>query len=108
MDDVFDEEELLRTVQGDHELVKELGNLFLGDVPSQVAAIREGIERDDAQAVRFAAHTVKGSASAITARRIAQQALELEEMGAAGNLAGASDRLRAMEAAISELQKRIG
>jgi len=107
VDEVFDEAELLETVQGDRELLNELGQLFLADAPGQVDAVRDAIVRSDAPALRFAAHALKGSASTLTARRVAQQAFALETMGATGSLAGAPERLQALEAAILELRQRL-
>jgi two-component system sensor histidine kinase/response regulator len=108
VDDVFDEAALLETVHGDRDLVGELGQLFLAEAPGQVEALRDAITRGDAAAVRFAAHTIKGSAATLTARRVAQQALLLETMGKAGTLDGAGERLQALEAAIAELRQRLG
>lgn len=107
MDDVFDEAELLNTVQGDRALLAELGALFLADSPAQVIAVRDAIQRNDAAALRFAAHAIKGSAATLTARRVAQRAHDLEKMGASGNLDGATAGLALMEAAISELRQRL-
>jgi two-component system sensor histidine kinase/response regulator len=108
VDEVFNEAELLETVQGDRALLGELGQLFLEDAPTQVNAVRDAIERNDAAALRFAAHALKGSAATLTARRVAQRALELESMGKTGNLTGARESLQAMEAAIIELRQRLG
>jgi HPt (histidine-containing phosphotransfer) domain-containing protein len=108
VDEVFNEAELLNTVQGDRELLVELGTLFLADAPAQVTAVREAIDRGDATALRFAAHALKGSAATLTARRVAKRAFELEAMGASGNLAGARESLQHMEAAITELRQRLG
>lgn len=107
VDEVFDEAALLHTVQGDHSLVSELGTLFLTDVPDQVRAVREAIERNDAAALRFAAHAIKGSAATLTAKRVAQCAFELEAMGKDGKLGGARDALQKMEKAIDELRERL-
>ena len=108
MDDVFDEAELLETVQGDRALLDELGKLFIADAPSHVDAIRDAIARSDASGLRFAAHALKGSAATLTARRVAQQARELENLGATGSFAGAHERLQALELAITELHQRLG
>ena len=108
MDEVYDEAELLNTVQGDRELLAELENLFLTDAPTQVTAVREAIERGDAPALRFAAHALKGSAATLTARRVAKRAYELEVMGASGDLSGAGESLHHMEEALDELRRRLG
>ena len=107
VDEVYDEADLLQTVQGDRALLTELGGLFLADAPAQVDAVRSAISLNDARALRFAAHALKGSAATLTARRVAQRALALETMGAGGNLAGAQEALLALEAALAELRLRL-
>jgi HPt (histidine-containing phosphotransfer) domain-containing protein len=107
VDEVFDEAELLNTVQGDRALLAELGTLFLTDSPMQVTAVRDAIARNDAPSLRFAAHAIKGSAATLTARRVAARAHELEKIGASGNLAGAAEGLANMEAALAELRQRL-
>jgi HPt (histidine-containing phosphotransfer) domain-containing protein len=108
VDEVFDEAELLQTVEGDRELLEELGRLFLADAPLQVEAVRDAIKRSDATALRFAAHALKGSAATLTARNVAKQASALEAMGKNGSLDGAAVALQGLEAAVAELRQRLG
>jgi HPt (histidine-containing phosphotransfer) domain-containing protein len=107
VDEVFDEAALLETVQGDRELLGELGRLFIADAPSHIEAVRDAIGRNDAQALRFAAHAIRGSAGTLTARRVARVAQELERMSAGGDVTGADTRLQALEHAVAELRERL-
>jgi signal transduction histidine kinase/CheY-like chemotaxis protein/HPt (histidine-containing phosphotransfer) domain-containing protein len=107
LDEVFDETELLNTVQGDHALLLELGAIFLEDAPAHMIAMRDAIASGDATALRFAAHTLKGSAATLTARRVASGALVLESMGKAGDLSGAAAAFANLETAMEELRVRL-
>jgi two-component system, sensor histidine kinase and response regulator len=68
----FDLEKLLGIVSGDESLVVELVSLFTGEAPTYVDAICQAHAARDRQTLRNAAHTLKGSAAAITARAVAQ------------------------------------
>jgi two-component system sensor histidine kinase/response regulator len=72
---------------GDQGFLVELYELFLEDVPAQLEALREGIERCDAPSVERVAHTLKGSCGNIGATRMATICAELEEAGRSEDLA---------------------
>ena len=58
----------------------ELIDLFVEDLPSRVADIEKAFESKDVAALKSAAHTLKGSASNLGARRLASQCARLEEV----------------------------
>jgi HPt (histidine-containing phosphotransfer) domain-containing protein len=93
----------LRELQGEGEpdVLKELIELYLEDVPSQLKALREAEERDDAKSVECIAHTLKGSCGNLGAVRMAPICAELEEIGGSGDLATAP-------ALISRLEEEFG
>ncbi|HYV96637.1 MAG TPA: ATP-binding protein [Gemmatimonadaceae bacterium] len=107
VDEVFNELELLRIVSGDESLVTELAGLFLQDAPKRVDAMRKAIGEGNARELHAAAHGLKGSATTLTARRLAQRAYTLESMAAAGTLAGAQDALAAVEREMADLTERL-
>jgi CheY-like chemotaxis protein/HPt (histidine-containing phosphotransfer) domain-containing protein len=75
---------------GDQELLTELAELFLDDAASQLEALREGIEGDDAPSVERVAHTLKGACGSIGALRMSTICAELEDVGHSGELERAS------------------
>jgi len=82
---------------GDEELLDELTDLFLGDVEDRLEAIDRALRDGDAFALRSSAHTLKGAAATVGAVAVTARALEVEDLGAAGEEDGL-DRVAAAEA----------
>src|SRR5947207_10546130 len=57
----LDHSNLLSIVDGDAELLRGICALFRGAYPEYLAAMREAIASGDSDALRRAAHTLKGS-----------------------------------------------
>ncbi len=82
-------EELRSLDDGDEAgLLGELIDLFLADLPARRAAIRDGLLAGDMQAVRAAAHSLKGSAGNLGARPLAALCQEVEVAIRQGSLEG--------------------
>ena len=67
--------------EGKPDILNELIELYLTDVPPQLAALREAVEAGDAHAVERISHTLKGSSANMGAVRMEALCTELEEMG---------------------------
>ncbi len=88
----------LEVVGGDRELLREAVGLFLEeDYPRQLKDLREGLERQDAQAVKRAAHGMRGALISFGGRAARDVALRLETMGREGDLRGAQGVLDELE-----------
>ncbi len=96
----FDMEEALKNMDGDRELFQKLVELFLEESSFHMQAIREGIEREDAGAVRKAAHAIKGTAGNFAAKRTFELAGQLEVLGREGRV---GEFAKAFEALRQEL-----
>jgi two-component system, sensor histidine kinase and response regulator len=81
----------LRDLQGDGEpdIVCELIELFLADVPPQLVALREAVQSGDMLSVKRIAHTLKGGSRNMGVVRMAAICAELEEIGRSETLTGA-------------------
>lgn len=75
---VLDLGHLQRYTLGDSALQNEVLGLFREQVASSVSALRRSIAEDDWASWRMAAHTLKGSAWAVGAFRLAQEAERAE------------------------------
>ncbi|KUJ85701.1 hypothetical protein AVO45_01560 [Ruegeria marisrubri] len=71
---------------GDEGLLREMAEMFLAELPKMVDAIETARQSGDAQELRRAAHTLKGSANVVGAFPAAQAALRLENLGRDGKL----------------------
>jgi CheY-like chemotaxis protein len=85
----FDEAAALENTDGDEELLRHLAGVFLADVPRLLGEIRAALAGRDGGRLRQAAHSLKGAAQALSARRAAEAALRLEVAGRAGAWADA-------------------
>jgi two-component system, sensor histidine kinase and response regulator len=73
---------LLARVGGDQELMLEVVHLFLEDCPARLAAIRAAITTRDGEALRNAAHALRGAAGTLSAGALVEAASVLERLGA--------------------------
>jgi signal transduction histidine kinase/HPt (histidine-containing phosphotransfer) domain-containing protein len=73
-------------VDGDKNLMAELGQIFLEDYPMQMTEIRKAIDRGDAGQLERTAHSLKGALGTIAAINARTLAYELESMGHAACL----------------------
>jgi two-component system, sensor histidine kinase and response regulator len=83
--------------EGEPDILNELIELFLTDVPPQLAALREAVEAGDAHSVERIAHTLKGSCGSMGAVRMEAICAELEEIGRSEDLATAPVRISKLE-----------
>jgi two-component system sensor histidine kinase/response regulator len=100
---VLDRSGLLERVDGDLELLGDLIGLFKDDSVRQLAAIRDAIDKNQAEVVKLAAHTLKGTCGNLGAPEAAAAASELEKLAATGNLTRANDYLCALETQIQRV-----
>jgi signal transduction histidine kinase/CheY-like chemotaxis protein len=66
----------------DESLMSEVAVIFIEDCPARLAAIKSAVDALDAEAVRAAAHALKGAAGNLSADRLFQAAKTLERLGA--------------------------
>jgi CheY-like chemotaxis protein len=103
---------LLERVGGDRKALADLVRIFRADWPKQVARLREAVRAGDAQALRAAAHALKGAVSNFAAPGATEAAFRLQRMGEAGQLAGAEAALEGLKgeiaALVASLERAVG
>jgi two-component system, sensor histidine kinase and response regulator len=89
----------LRDLQevGEPDLLKELTELFLADVPLQIAVLRKVVEAGDIPSVERIAHTLRGSCGNMGARTMEALCAELEETARSGDLRAAQELISSLE-----------
>ncbi len=95
--EVFDRGQAMEATCGDKELLKEIVGIFLEDCPRMVEGLGRALDAADTEAVRRAAHTLKGSVSVLGANALAAVAKEVEEQARAGDLDAAADAFARVE-----------
>jgi CheY-like chemotaxis protein len=106
-EEVLDAAAVLRRVDGDLELLREVIELFREDSPRLLAEIRAALADKDAVRLKKAAHTLKGSVGHIAAQAAFQAALELETLGGQGDLDTAEDLFARLQRELDRLQPAL-
>jgi signal transduction histidine kinase/DNA-binding response OmpR family regulator len=73
--------QVLARVGGDRELLAEISRLFVDDAPRHLDRIRHALDARDGEALRRAAHGLKGAAANFDAEGVVAAARTLEEIG---------------------------
>lgn len=110
----LDKHTVLSLLEGDHQLLNELINVFLVEADSMLAQIADAVTRQDAGALGCAAHRLQGAASIFDSRTVTEAALALEMMGRQCDLGDAANaftrlerKMEVFEEALRELQREI-
>jgi HPt (histidine-containing phosphotransfer) domain-containing protein len=78
-------------VDGDPDIIAEVGGLFIKHSPQKISAILQAAENGDAKGLQMAAHGLKSSSGYVGALRLSAMAKKLEEMGRSSIMQGARD-----------------
>ena len=115
--EIFDRAAALARVGNDEALLFDLAKMFSTEIPKRLSAVRDALEKKDAEGLRRAAHSMKGSLSAFAASRATETAARLEQIAQGGELSGAAaahealvvqvDVLRGVLEAFAKEDKRI-
>jgi PAS domain S-box-containing protein len=99
----------LRDLHGDDgpDLLAGLLAVYLRDTPPCLAALHEAVARADAEALRRAAHSLKGSSSQIGAVQVARLCADLEEQASTTALRGAAETLRRLDDAFGRVRAHL-
>ncbi|MCP3987288.1 MAG: Hpt domain-containing protein [bacterium] len=104
---VFDRAETLAGLADDLELVAELAELLLADLPGMLAATEQAANEGDAEGLQRAAHTLKGAVSNFHAEPAQAAALRLEQMGRSKDLSEVEPAREALRREIDRLRPEI-
>ena len=107
MNQILNYEKALSITGGDAELVSELLDLFLEELPKLESQIKQAIDTEDAKGLEYAAHTLKGAAGNIGAEIIWDISLKLEMMGRNKDMVGSQQTLEQLFPEIQKLQREI-
>jgi CheY-like chemotaxis protein/HPt (histidine-containing phosphotransfer) domain-containing protein len=84
--------------EGNQELFTDLVETLAEEASHLIPELKEAISAGDADQVRHAAHTLKGSFASMGATTLAHLCFEMEKKGKSGDLAGASELVAQIEA----------
>jgi two-component system, sensor histidine kinase and response regulator len=104
---IFDEHAALAYAGGDRRLLIEVVSFFRADYPAALRRIERALKRGDAEALRLAAHALKGSLATVGSPAGRDRALTLEQMGRSGNLTDAAASHASLRQAIAVLDQAL-
>jgi HPt (histidine-containing phosphotransfer) domain-containing protein len=90
---VFDQRAALAHTGGDRRLLEEVIALFRSDSPSYVRRMNTALKQRDGEALRMAAHGLKGALATIGSTRGRELCAELEGMGKTRRFADAATKV---------------
>jgi PAS domain S-box-containing protein len=105
--EVLDEVELLEEYEGDEDLLADMVTSYFELTPSLLQDLRTAIDAGDSATVASVAHTLKGGCGNFFAKAAFEAALQLENMGKAGDLSGAEQRWRALQKHLERLKQAL-
>ena len=99
----------LRDLQGEGppDILAELIAVYLRDTPPRLAALHEAVAHADAEALRRAAHSLKGSSSQIGAVQVARLCADLEEQASRTDLRDVAETLRRLDEAFGRVRAHL-
>ena len=95
------------TPPGEPDVLTEVLQLFLADVPGRIARLRDACAAGNAVEVQRAAHSLKGSAGNIGAHDLYAVCRQLDDQGRSGDLAGAEGLVGALETEYARVATEI-
>jgi CheY-like chemotaxis protein len=106
-DVTIDRARLLERVGGDKAALRDIASIFLADAPKRMAEIRRALERQDARALRAAAHGLKGALANFGAQAAVDAAFELQTLGDASELSEAPAVLERLQAEMRSVRREL-
>ncbi len=85
---VFNEEDLLRNLGGDRDLVHSIVTLFVGDTLAGMGRLKEAVDFHDTAEVGRLAHRMKGAAANVRAEALSGRLADIENAASRGDLSG--------------------
>lgn len=103
----FDEQAALARVAGDKDLLREIAGIYLDSYGSMIQGVHDAVAAQDADALRSAAHLLKGTVAIFEAVAATELATRLEHMGRAGTLTDAAAAAAELDAEVARLAEDL-
>ena len=104
---VFDKDALMERLMDDAELFETIILAFLDDMPKQVTALKNHIDRKNYEEAGKQGHQIKGASANMGADVLREIAYKIEMAGKAGNLDEIASLVPQLEEAFDQLKKTL-
>jgi two-component system sensor histidine kinase/response regulator len=95
--ELIDRASLLERVEGDHELLAEMIQIFMEEAPALMNAMHEALQNGDMAELERTAHSLKGAASNLSSKVTSNAALNLEQDAKNNDVRSAKESLAEVE-----------
>jgi len=103
-EDIIDLKDVLERVQDDKELLLELLDIFQEDFIAKRQMLREAVAQKDFIKIKEVAHSMKGASGNISAKRMYETCLKLEQIAKDKNPANMEGLLKDIEGQFEEIK----
>jgi len=104
---VFDKAGMLERLMHDDDMISAVLKAFLGDIPTQIEALKKMLEAEDVSGVERQAHTIKGAASNVGGESLREVAGEMERGSRTGDLISVKERMGELETQFFLLKEEL-
>jgi len=104
---VFDRIGFLGRLMGDAEIAGAVIEVFLDDIPKQIASLKAALDAGDMETIGNVAHTIKGAAANVGGEALRELASQIEEACRDGNVDYAYKHCSEFEVQFSMLKNAI-
>jgi len=104
---VLDRAALIDRVEGDQSLLADMIEIFSAQAPRLLDTMEQSLEAGDTDALRRAAHKLKGTTAEIAASRARRLAAALEDMSANVRLDDAAETLAELSREINRVLQEL-
>jgi CheY-like chemotaxis protein len=104
---VFDKAGFLARLQDCEELAQSVCQMFMADMPKQIAVLRSALQAGDTARASMQAHTIRGAASNVGGEAMRAAAYAIEQSGNSGDLSAIAADLPELEAQFDLLQQAM-
>jgi two-component system, sensor histidine kinase and response regulator len=94
---------VLEQLGGDDALLREIVALFLADCPVRIEQLRSALQAKDGEAIRRAAHALKGSVANFTTEGPTTTAAAIEQLGAVARIDEATVTFERLDPQLADL-----
>ncbi len=105
--DCIDWQAAWANLDGDRTLLGELALLFLDDLPKQMEAIHDAVDKEQCRELERLAHRLKGSVGNFAAKPTSEAALHLELVARQGDFSQVPPAMKTLEHEIRRLQSAL-
>lgn len=89
------------------DYINELVQAYFEETPQLLSKLQQALAKQDCEAFRQAAHSIKSTSNSFGALQLGALAKELEMMGREGQLGGAAGKVEALVSDYSLVQKAL-